>query len=103
MRFQPTRNAVSVRINASEEGTLKRGVAYQLADTVTAAATYDDMQQQQGAAAGDTAGGRTELSVDWRFHRNWSVRARVGNESTGQKNDSSSITSGVDLLWQYRY
>jgi len=35
-------------------------------------------------------------TVDWRFYRNWVLRGRVDVGSDQQ-------TSGLDLLWQYRY
>jgi hypothetical protein len=31
-------------------------------------------------------------TVDWRFHRNWSLRTEIG-----------TLGAGADLLWQYRY
>jgi hypothetical protein len=36
------------------------------------------------------------VSIDWRFLRNWLVRGmvRVGEDQP---------SSGVDVLWQYRY
>jgi hypothetical protein len=36
------------------------------------------------------------VSVDWRFQKNWLVRGMVGV-------GGDMPSSGVDLLWQYRY
>ena len=41
---------------------------------------------------------RTEISIDWRFYRNWSLRGSFGFGGLNQQ-----PSSGLDVLWQYRY
>ena len=47
-----------------------------------------------GTAASKT--GRTTLSVDWHFWKNWLLRGTVGL-------GADEPMSGLDFLWQYRY
>ena len=48
-----------------------------------------------GGSAGAAAPGAS-VSVDWRFYKNWLIRATVGTSADVPKGE-------VDLLWQYRY
>lgn len=95
----------STRIGTTEEGNLKTSVVYELDDSLTAQATFEDRSTaaeagatattESAAPAADATTRRTEVSIDWRFHKNWSVRGTVGV--------GKDASSGVDLLWQYRY
>jgi translocation and assembly module TamB len=49
-----------------------------------------------GAGGASRRTGRTEVSVDWRFEKNWMLRGMVGV-------GGDQPSSGLDLLWQYRY
>lgn len=96
---------LSTRVGTTESGRLRTSVIYELGDTITAQASYE------GSPAGDRLGGipqaagtdqstvnRTEVNVDWRFYRNWSLRGSFGFGGSAQQ-----PSSGLDLLWQYRY
>lgn len=101
---------LSTRFGTTSEGALRTSIVYELDDDLTALASYEGAPATgatastttspsgtAGGAAGASRSGRTELSVDWRFHRNWSLRGTVG---VGGAQTSSGI---LDLLWQYRY
>ena len=97
---------VSTGIVPTAEGALRTSVSYQVSDSVTASASYQQESAPttstlQGAGVGVCISDRpgaacTEMSVDWRFLRNWSLRGTVGGVS-GQTN------SALDMLWRKRY
>jgi len=64
--------------------------AYPLSDTVWFEGSYKNV----GAASPTDTATTAAFSgaIDWRFRRNWSLRAEGGNLGTG-----------VELLWQYKY
>jgi hypothetical protein len=66
--------AVPIRENLWFEGTYKN-------------ATTNSMQPNAATNREGFSG-----TVDWRFHKNWSLRTEVG-----------TLGAGADLLWQYRY
>ncbi|EYF06929.1 translocation/assembly module TamB domain-containing protein [Chondromyces apiculatus] len=102
---------LSTTLGTTETGGLKTGVAYEIGNNLTAAATYEEASKSRTAGGGATTGttsgtptgaagsvgARTEFSVDWRFHRNWLIRGTVG---VGNTQTSSGV---LDVLWQYRY
>ena len=98
---------LSTRFGTTSEGALRTSLVYELDDDLTALASYEGASSgttATTAASGTTPGGaanqrtsRTELSVDWRFHKNWSLRGTIG---MGGVQTGSGI---LDLLWQYRY
>jgi len=63
--------------------------AYQASETFTLEGSYKDFKSQPLPGERDSG---VSGAVDWRFHRNWSLRTEVG-----------TIGTGLDLLWQYRY
>jgi translocation and assembly module TamB len=102
---------LSARFGTTAEGSLATTLQYQLGQKVIAAASFENApgaatptgtQPGTGSTASTTTqtstlrGSRTELSIDWRFAAKWSLRATVGMEA-------DQPTSGLDLLWQYRY
>ncbi len=94
------RSGFSTSIVTTEKGALKTGLVYQRGTTTTQV-SYEseevdvaDPVRTLGSNARRT--GRTELSIDWRFHRNWLLRGSVGI-------GGDTPSSGIDLLWQYRY
>ena len=91
----------STRVGTSQTGAMQTSVSYDVAENFSASATYEgapQSQPQSGTAAGATQRtGRAEVSIDWRFRPNWSVRGSAGRDSYDQG------TYGIDLLWQYRY
>jgi translocation and assembly module TamB len=92
----------STRIGATDEGAVQTSLVVEVSDSVTALYTYEqagNASAAQGGPGGGASGqrsGRNKISIDWRFHRNWSIRGSVGYEE-GQP------SSGIDLLYQYRY
>ena len=92
---------ISAQLSTTEGGLLRTGVAYSLSDKLRAVATYEGGSAASSTTtttAGGTAnnrGARTQISLDWRFLPNWLVR------STFSFGDQTS--SGIDMLWQYRY
>lgn len=104
---------LSARFGTTAEGSLATTVEYQVGQKVIAAATFENAGAAASGATGSTTSGattsttpatqtaatranRTEISIDWRFAQQWSLRATVG-VAADQPN------SGLDLLWQYRY
>ncbi len=93
---------LSTRFGTTEAGGVKTSLVYQVGDTLSAVATYEGGAPSGTAGATTTSGGTSttapgaSVSVDWRFYKNWLIRATVGT--------SADIPRGeVDLLWQYRY
>jgi translocation and assembly module TamB len=92
---------ISAQLSTTEEGLIRTGVAYSLSDKLRAVATYEGGTSTTATStttAGSTAtgrGARTQISLDWRFLPNWLLR------STFSFGDQTS--SGIDMLWQYRY
>lgn len=94
------RSGFSTSIVTTESGALKTGIVYQRGTTTTQV-SYEsgsvDVADPVRSLGSDTRrSGRTELSIDWRFHRNWLLRGSVGV-------GGDTPSSGIDLLWQYRY
>lgn len=96
---------LSTRLGTSDSGRLRTTVMYELNDTVKAEASYEGLpsgSRLEGVPteAGDTSGinNRTEINIDWRFYKNWSLRGSFGFGGTNQQ-----PSSGLDVLWQYRY
>ncbi|WP_441292909.1 translocation/assembly module TamB domain-containing protein [Sorangium sp. KYC3313] len=95
----PLRN-FETRLGTTEEGALKTTVGYQLGQQVTASATYEAGPTGQGQGPGSGGGNtgaqaRTEVSLEWRFRRDWSLRAAM---ATG-----ANPATSLDLLWKHRY
>jgi translocation and assembly module TamB len=92
-------SGIKTSLGTSESGALKTGLAYESGTTRTQI-TYEGAGNSTGTRGSPgglgLGGGSTEVSVDWRFLRNWLVRGmvRVGEDQP---------SSGVDVLWQYRY
>lgn len=96
---------LSTRLGTSDSGRLRTTVMYELGDTVKAEASYEGLpsgSRLEGVPteSTDTSGinNRTEINVDWRFYKNWSLRGSFGFGGTNQQ-----PSSGLDVLWQYRY
>ena len=85
---------ISTSVGANDDGSLRPGLVYNSGDKVIELSTYGAGGQGTGASA--SKGQHTLVTIDWRFWRNWLLRGRVdvGSDQT---------TSGVDVLWQYRY
>ncbi|WP_437284431.1 translocation/assembly module TamB domain-containing protein [Sorangium sp. So ce406] len=90
------------QLDTTDQGALKTTVGYQLGQRVTASASYEAGSTGQGTGTGTARGGtansaqaRTEVSLEWRFRRDWSVRAGM---ATGENPGTT-----LDLLWKHRY
>lgn len=84
---------ISTSVAANEDGSFRPGLVYRSGDKVIELSTYGATGQGSSAA---TKGQHTLITVDWRFWRNWMLRGRVDVAP-------DQTTSGVDVLWQYRY
>lgn len=94
---------LSTRLGAGESGGLKGSLVYQVGDTVTALASYEGPGTGGSTSTSGTSGTAPtgSLTLDWRFYRNWLIRAKVGARDDQTSTDRFSGT--VELLWQYRY
>lgn len=94
-------SGLSTSLGTTEGGALKTGIAYERGAT-RASVTYEGAGTGTGSGAARGGGaatrraGRTEVTLDWRFHRNWVLRGTVGV-------GGDLPSSGVDILWQHRY
>lgn len=93
-------SGISTSVGTTEEGALKTGIVYEKGTTRTQV-TYEGSSSGSAATPRSAGGasrhtGRTEVTVDWRFRRNWMLRGMVGV-------GGDMPSSGLDLLWQYRY
>jgi translocation and assembly module TamB len=79
---------VTTRVDTSDAGNPRPEVTVQLSKDVTARLGY-----KLGAPAPGENPDRTELTVDWRFIRDWSLSAGIGDAGS----------TAVDVLWRYRY
>src|SRR6185503_10678708 len=96
----------STTFSAADDGTIRPSLVYTVDDKLHVVATYDSgagagsaatsPAPSSGGAADTKASSHTELNLDWRFRPNWLLRSKlnVGGEQS---------STGVDLLWQYRY
>jgi autotransporter translocation and assembly factor TamB len=80
---------------ASANGYIGTTLIYQLSDSVTAKATVEQSDATARTSTENGGGARTSVSVDWRFLPNWLLRGTLG---VGQ-----ASSSGVDVLYQFRY
>lgn len=96
---------LSTRLGTSDSGRLRTTVMYELGDTVKAQASYEGLPNgsrlegvRTDANDSSSSANRTEISIDWRFYKNWSLRGSFGFGGVNQQ-----PSSGLDVLWQYRY
>ena len=87
---------VSTSVSATEDGTFRPGLVYNSGDKIIELSTYGATGNTPTGGGAALKGQRTVITVDWRFWRNWMLRGRVDA-------GSDQTTSGVDVLWQYRY
>ena len=96
---------LSTRLGTSDSGRLRTTVMYELGDTVKAEASYEGLPSssrlenlQTDTSDPYSSANRTEINIDWRFYKNWSLRGSFGFGGVNQQ-----PSSGLDVLWQYRY
>lgn len=93
---------LSTRLGAGESGGIKGSLVYQVGDTVTALATYEAGVPGGGSGTSEASNAPSgSLTLDWRFYRNWLIRAKVG--ARDDETSTDRFTGTVELLWQYRY
>ena len=83
---------VEIRTAETETGVGKYTAAIQVSDKVWVEANYYEPQKDSNTPDANQQVIGVSGTVDWRFHRNWSLRTELG-----------AIGAGADLLWQYRY
>ncbi len=79
---------ITTRIDTSEASNPKPEVAVQLTSRVSARVGY-----KVGVPPPGDNPDRATITLDWRFFRNWSVSAEVGDQGS----------TAVDLVWRMRY
>jgi translocation and assembly module TamB len=79
---------VTTRVDTSEADNPRPELAVQLTKTVSARVGY-----KLGVPAPGENPDRTELTLDWRFVRNWSLTAEVGDQGS----------TALDVVWRLRY
>lgn len=79
---------ISTRVDTSDAASPRPELAVQISKKVSASVGY-----KLGVPAPGDNPDRTELTVDWRFVRNWSLTAVVGDQGS----------TALDLVWRYRY
>lgn len=79
---------VTTRVDTSESGNPKPEVAIQISSRVSARLGY-----AVGAPSLGDAPDRATVTLDWRFFKNWSIAAEVGDHGS----------TAVDVLWRVRY
>jgi translocation and assembly module TamB len=83
-----TTKDITTRVDTSEAENPRPELAVQLSKNVSARLGYN-----LGVPAPGDNPDRTELTIDWRFVRNWSLAAKVGDQGS----------TALDLLWRLRY
>lgn len=83
---------VELRTSETEGGVGVYTAALQVSDEVWIEANYYRPQRNTTQVQATINRIGVSGTVDWRFHRNWSLRTELGD-----------IGAGADLLWQYRY
>ena len=84
---------VETQLGTTDEGALKASMRYQLGRGVTASASFAPGSDVPGKA--QASPGLAEVTLEWRFIREWFLRAAVG---TGE-----SEGAALDVLWKHRY
>ena len=79
---------ITTRVDTSEADNPRPELAVQLSKKVSARIGY-----KLGVPAPGDNPDRTELTIDWRFVRNWSLSAVVGDQGS----------TALDVVWRYRY
>ncbi len=79
---------ISTRVDTSDSNNPRPELAVQITKTVSARLGY-----KLGVPAPGENPDRTELTLDWRFIRNWSLVAVVGDQGS----------TALDVVWRMRY
>lgn len=79
---------LSTRIDSSEANSPQPQIVWQITKDVTASLGY-----KLGVPAPGTDPDRAQLTLDWRFVRNWSLDTKVGDQGS----------TSVDVIWRMRY
>lgn len=79
---------ITTRVDTSESDNPRPELAVQLSRKVSARIGY-----KLGVPAPGDNPDRTELTIDWRFVRNWSLSAVVGDQGS----------TALDVVWRLRY
>ena len=79
---------ITTRVDTSEADNPRPELAVQISKKVSARLGY-----KLGVPAPGDNPDRTELTLDWRFVRNWSIQAVVGDQGS----------TALDVVWRLRY
>ena len=79
---------ITTRLDTSEADNPRPELAVQISKKVSARLSY-----KLGVPAPGDNPDRTELTVGWRFVRNWSIEAVVGDQGS----------TALDVVWRLRY
>jgi translocation and assembly module TamB len=79
---------ITTRVDTSEANNPRPELAVQISRKVSARLGY-----KLGVPAPGDNPDRTELTIDWRFVRNWSIEAVVGDQGS----------TALDVVWRLRY
>jgi len=79
---------ITTRVDTSEADNPRPELAVQLSKKVSARIGY-----KLGVPAPGDNPDRTELTIEWRFIRNWSLSAVIGDQGS----------SALDVVWRFRY
>jgi translocation and assembly module TamB len=79
---------ITTRVDTSEADNPRPELAVQISKKVSARLGY-----KLGVPAPGDNPDRTELTIDWRFVRNWSIEAVVGDQGS----------TALDVVWRLRY
>lgn len=98
---------VTLTVDRATDGGLRGKVEWRATDGLTFGFTGAQVNNQAAVPTAPTSsasgtgqgGAQGEVSLDWHFLRNWSLRSTVG-AGVGAAREPST---GIDVLWQYRY
>lgn len=94
----------SAELGTTDRGNFRSGIELEV-DSWTFGAANERIDQgvertTSGGVQQRQAQTLNELSAEWRFWRNWSLRGTAGRRES-QTNANTLL--GIDVLWQYRY
>jgi translocation and assembly module TamB len=79
---------ITTRVDTSESDNPKPEVVIQLSERVSAEVAYN-----MGVPPPGQATDKTQVTLDWRFYKGWSIDTTVGDQGS----------TALDLVWRLRY
>jgi translocation and assembly module TamB len=89
---------VSFSVDTTSEGAFRGKVEWRASEGLTLGLSGEQVQAEAATSTNDAreAGAQGEVSLEWKFLPNWSLRSSFG---AGVREP----TTGIDVLWQYNY